>query len=407
MISKKDTVGVVIKLALITLIPLLIIVEVGCKSNNLEAYIDGKIIGYVDNKSETIQVYKELITDINLEYEDVNLQKENIKFKNIKDDNILLSNKEEIKSGILGAITGNVRAYKLNIGGKNFGYINSQERVNNVLKLVTDRYIEDLNISKDIVVSANVVCKIDLEETVINISDIKTQDEISEKIYETSINEENLLDIDINVKETVEEEIIAESIVINDDSMYMGESREDTGKNGMKLVDKEIVYTNGEISKTTILKEVILVSPQNTVIHRGSKNPYDDGIAFLSRPTRGGFTTSNYGARWESFHKGIDIAGNIGDDVMAAIDGEVIYAQYNDGGYGNLIMLKHKDNMVTYYAHLSGIYVNVGDKINKDDIIGAVGNTGFSTGPHLHFELRVNDEPVNPAEYIIDNEEIK
>ena len=402
MISKKEIVGATIKLALTVLIPLLIIIGVDGRPNNLEAYIDGKIIGYVDNKNETIQVYNELITDISTEYENVNLERDDIKFKKIKEDIILLSNKEEIKKGLLESIIGSVTAYRLNISGKSFGYINSAEKVNNVLKLVIDKYIDELNISKDDVISADVVCKIDLEETIISISNVKTQEEISNEIYETSINGEELLDISIKVKETAEEEILAETIIVDDDTMYLGESKEEPGESGRKIVDKEVIYSNREVSESTILKEKILVSPQNTVIHRGIKNPYDAGIAFLNRPTRGGFTTSDYGARWESFHKGIDIAGNIGDDVMAAIDGEVTYSQYNDGGYGNLIIIKHEDEMITYYAHLSDIYATVGDIVKKGDIIGALGNTGFSTGPHLHFELRVNEEPVNPAEYLIE-----
>lgn len=401
MISKKDIVSASIKLTLAILLPLLIIIVVDGKFNNLEAYIDSKIIGYVENREETLQVYNELITDISTAYENVNLEKNEVEFKKIKENTILLSNKKEIQKGILESITGKARAFELNISGKNFGYINSAEKVNDVLKLVTDKYIERLDIAKEDLISADIKCKIDVKETTIDVANIKTQDEISNQIYETSVNEEGLLNIDIKVKETVEEEIPADTIVVNDDTMYLGQIEEKLGESGKKLVFKEVVYSNEGVSYSTVLKEQVLAFPQNTVIHRGSKNPYDYGIAFLSRPTRGGFTTSNYGSRWESFHKGMDIAGNVGDDVMAAIDGEVTYAQYNDGGYGNLIMIKHANEMVTYYAHLSNIYVSVGDKVAKGNVIGLVGNTGFSTGPHLHFELRVGGEPVNPAKYLI------
>ena len=95
-----------------------------------------------------------------------------------------------------------------------------------------------------------------------------------------------------------------------------------------------------------------------------------------------------------------DIAKNLGESVNAALDGKVISAGYNNGGYGNLIVIEHQNNMKTYYAHLNEIYVNVGDMVKKDDIIGAVGSTGNSTGPHLHFELRVDNKPVDPIKYI-------
>lgn len=402
MISKKDIVSVTLKLALTILLPLVIIINVGGKTNNLEAYIDGKIIGYVDSKMETRQVYNELISEISTEYNNVDLEKEKVKFKEIKDETILLSNSEEIKKGILEATTGNISAYELNVSGQSFGYVNSDEKVNNVLKIVTDKYIEGLGIEKDDVISADIECKIELNETTIDIASLKTQEEISNDIYETFINEDDLMNIDIKVQETVEEEIVEDTIIINDNNMYLGQVVEEPGECGKKVVVKEVDYSNGEVSDSVVIEEEILSYPKNRVVYKGSKNPYDDGIAFLSRPTRGGFTTSDYGERWNSFHKGMDIAGNIGDDVMVAIDGEVTYAQFNDGGYGNLIIVKHPDDILTYYAHLSDIYVNVGAKVTKGDVIGAVGNTGFSTGPHLHFELRAYGEPVNPAEYLIE-----
>ena len=133
----------------------------------------------------------------------------------------------------------------------------------------------------------------------------------------------------------------------------------------------------------------------------GTKNPYYAGVAFLSNPTKGGYLSSYFGeVRAKSVHKGIDIAKNLGESVNAALDGKVISAVYNNGGYCNLIVIEHQNNMKTYYAHLNEIYVNVGDMVKKDDIIGAVGSTGNSTGPHLHFELRVDNKPVDPIKYI-------
>ena len=90
----------------------------------------------------------------------------------------------------------------------------------------------------------------------------------------------------------------------------------------------------------------------------------------------------------------------MGKNVSASFNGQVITAGYNNGGYGNLVVIEHDNNMKTYYAHLNDIYVNVGDIVKKDDIIGTVGSTGNSTGPHLHFELRVNGVPVDPIKYI-------
>ena len=101
-----------------------------------------------------------------------------------------------------------------------------------------------------------------------------------------------------------------------------------------------------------------------------TKNPYYDEVAFLSNPTNGGYLSSYFGEiREKSVHKGIDIAKNLGESVNVSLDGKVINAGYNNGGYGNLIVIEHQGNMKTYYAHLSEIYVNVGDIVKKDDIL--------------------------------------
>ena len=182
----------------------------------------------------------------------------------------------------------------------------------------------------------------------------------------------------------------------------MGEEVVMQGEDGKKEVYKEVIYEGLTKTEETVLNENILVEPVTTVVHKGSKNPYYDGVTFLTRPVEGGYISSYYGEeRVNSYHKGLDIAENQGEDIIASFDGEVIFAGYNDGGYGNLVIVQHSDDMKTYYAHLSEIYVSPNQEVKKGEIIGAVGSTGYSTGPHLHFELRIDDAPVNPLNYIV------
>ena len=101
-----------------------------------------------------------------------------------------------------------------------------------------------------------------------------------------------------------------------------------------------------------------------------------------------------------SFHKGIDISGNYGDNVYAYKYGKVISSGYNSGGYGNMILIKHEDGSSTRYAHLSSVLVSVGDTVYGGQTIGRVGSTGISTGNHLHFEVLINGSNVNPYNYI-------
>lgn len=137
--------------------------------------------------------------------------------------------------------------------------------------------------------------------------------------------------------------------------------------------------------------------------------PYDGlilppGTGQLMYPTIGP-VTSNFGWRThpilgtERFHAGIDFGADYGSLIYASEQGRVIYADWY-GGYGNAVIIDHGNGMTTLYAHCSDLYVKDGDVVAKGQPIAAVGSTGFSTGPHLHFELRANGEPIDPAAYL-------
>jgi murein DD-endopeptidase MepM/ murein hydrolase activator NlpD len=99
------------------------------------------------------------------------------------------------------------------------------------------------------------------------------------------------------------------------------------------------------------------------------------------------------------FHPGVDFGANFGTPIQAAGDGTVVWAGPN-GGYGNCTIVDHGHGMATLYAHQSSILVHVGDQVTHGQVIGQVGSTGYSTGPHLHFEVRINGTPVDPVPYL-------
>jgi murein DD-endopeptidase MepM/ murein hydrolase activator NlpD len=122
--------------------------------------------------------------------------------------------------------------------------------------------------------------------------------------------------------------------------------------------------------------------------------------------TEGGWTwpargpiTSGFGYRWGRLHAGIDIGAPSGAPIYAAKGGVVSYAG-TMGGYGNIIVIDHGEGMTTRYAHQSALGASVGQAVHPGDRIGSVGTTGSSTGPHLHFEVRINDQPQNPIGYL-------
>lgn len=117
------------------------------------------------------------------------------------------------------------------------------------------------------------------------------------------------------------------------------------------------------------------------------------------RPIVGGTITSRYGPRSSGFHTGLDIAIAKGNPVYASASGTVTFAG-RKGSYGNLVIINHGNGYQTYYAHCNSLYVSAGQSVSKGANIAAVGSTGNSTGPHLHFEIRYNGKTLNPQNYI-------
>ncbi|MHA6267588.1 M23 family metallopeptidase [uncultured Aliiroseovarius sp.] len=117
-------------------------------------------------------------------------------------------------------------------------------------------------------------------------------------------------------------------------------------------------------------------------------------------PVKSGFRfTSGYGYRWGRMHNGTDFAAPIGTPVYAPADGVVVSAAWSSG-YGRLIKIQHEFGIETRYAHLSRMNVQKGQRVSRGDRIGDIGNSGRSTGPHLHYEVRVGGKPINPMVYI-------
>lgn len=113
-----------------------------------------------------------------------------------------------------------------------------------------------------------------------------------------------------------------------------------------------------------------------------------------------GVVTSRYGFRHGRYHNGIDIDLEVGDTVVSAWAGKVRYAKYNDGGFGNLVIVRHYNGLETFYAHLSKHLVAPDQEVAAGEPIGLGGNTGHSYGAHLHFEVRFYDAPMNPEQII-------
>lgn len=144
-------------------------------------------------------------------------------------------------------------------------------------------------------------------------------------------------------------------------------------------VNKASIYRNGRDRTGGIALPVFPAEGRLTSRFGGRSNPFGTG---------GG-----------EFHAGLDVAAPTGTAVLAAADGIVTFAGWK-GGYGNVIIIEHDgQQVVTRYGHLSRIYVKEGDTVTAGRLIGSVGSTGRSTGPHLHYEVRIDGKPTNPLAY--------
>jgi murein DD-endopeptidase MepM/ murein hydrolase activator NlpD len=118
----------------------------------------------------------------------------------------------------------------------------------------------------------------------------------------------------------------------------------------------------------------------------------------MAWPTNGS-VTSGFGYRWGALHAGIDIANGVGTPIRAAKSGRVILAGWN-GGYGNTVVIDHGGGLTTLYAHMTRVRTSEGARVDQGELIGDMGSTGNSTGPHLHFETRVNGSAQDPRRYL-------
>lgn len=151
--------------------------------------------------------------------------------------------------------------------------------------------------------------------------------------------------------------------------------------------NNNVCYTSGRQNDLTRLKDTIWLCVLEDV-HSEFVFPVD------------GIVTSRYGYRNGRHHSGIDVDLNTGDSVRSVWSGKVRYAKYNDGGFGNLVIVRHYNGLETFYAHLSKLLVVPNQDVKAGDVIGLGGNTGRSYGAHLHFEVRFYDASINPEEII-------
>lgn len=222
---------------------------------------------------------------------------------------------------------------------------------------------------------------------------------------------EPFLPVKISVRSTYEEKIPFETTVKYSTSLYEGQTEITTsGREGIRQVVADIIYVNGIEVSREIVSSTVTKEPRNAVKKVGNKPvPKSapsikdfNGVTVTGKfmwPVDGGHITCG----WLGYkgHQGLDIGAPKGTNIYAADGGIVVYVKYGKTSYGYEIVIDHGNGYETRYGHCSKILVKVGDKVEKNDVIGLVGNTGRSSGNHCHFEIIKNGQRINPKSFIM------
>lgn len=294
--------------------------------------------------------------------------------------------------------------YKVSISGQELGYVNNkealEENVKEEIEQNSNKTIENITLNEQPEYELKLVNRTENTEEKQVVQELKEEATVTYKYYEIAV-EENVVD-KVNTSKEAEELV-----------------KEIKEENNSEEIDLSIVekYTQNEEEANTSNIDIAKANVEETVQNaieeiekqkeeeeKWNALPSVNGIKIAVTPIEGRIT-SRYGVSSrirKSTHTGLDISAVQGTNIKVVADGTVASAAYS-GAYGYLVKIDHGNGVETWYAHTSKMYVKKGDVVKAGDVIAAVGSTGNSTGPHLHLEIRVNGEHIDPQQYLYKN----
>lgn len=417
------------------------------RTRGYNVYLGEEILGAVRTEEEARVVMADIKKEISNTYDvDIVLDKElNFEATHCKDKDLISGT--DLKKNIKSMINFAVSAYSLQINGEEVGILKHEEDVQHILDTIKKPYVNQEDVDSKvkevkILENVNIVKKETSLKEISNIDDVidylltsseemKTHTvEAGEsfwtiaKMYDTTVDELTAANLEKDPKKlkpgdevkllvpkskltvaTVEEVEYIEDTkyevkVEYDKNMYTNQKKVKVeGKKGKsKIVANEIRH-NGLLFEREVVSEEVIEKPVDELVVKGTKEvPKTAATGAFIMPTRGRIS-SRYGTRWGRMHRGIDIAAPTGTPIKAADGGKVTFAGYK-GSFGYLVEIDHGNGYKTRYAHCSKLLVKAGEKVYKGQHIANVGNTGNSTGSHLHLEVLKNGANVNPSSYV-------
>ncbi len=290
--------------------------------------------------------------------------------------------------------------YEVTIDGEVIGYITDKNEIEDEI----NNYIE----SKDKGVAFRNL-EVETEYKPKFVSNKETnREEVLDKIKENISTTYTAygITIDGNIQTYVSTEEEADKIVNDLQNEYKDKLALDIGVK--QIFEKEVIETLDETTAVSKLKsenidvKVAKLEEEAKQAEESKKEEESSKVVVAVRPISGGTITSRFGERSSirsSAHTGLDLAAPSGTPIKAAASGTVIFSG-TSGSYGKIVKIKCDNGYEMWYAHCSKLYVSVGQRVSAGDKIAAVGSTGNSTGPHLHFEIRKNGKALNPQNFM-------
>ena len=291
--------------------------------------------------------------------------------------------------------------YKVSISGEELGYVEDKQALEETLKEEitesSDKTIEDISLKQEPEYELKLVSRTENTEEKEVVEELKEETTVTYKYYEIAVQETVVEKVNTSEEaeelvNEIKEENNSEEINLSIVEKYTQNEEE------VNTSELEVAKANVQETVQTAIEEI---EQQKEEEERWNALPSINGIKLAVTPIEGRIT-SRYGVSSsirKSTHTGLDISAVTGTDIKVVADGTVISAGYS-GSYGYLVKVDHGNGVETWYAHTSKMYVKKGDAVKAGDVIAAVGSTGNSTGPHLHLEIRVNGETVNPQDYL-------
>lgn len=441
-IKKEENKGIVaIGLLLIVIFSYLFIYN---KTKAYSVIFKGEEVGSVKTELDGYKILDELEQEIKKENDASVYLDDVVTFERTNKRNKNLSSANEIKSIIKPQISYKVSAYIIEIDGEAVGAFKTGKEAEDVLEEIKNEFIKEDGKYENV----EILEKLDIKNKKILLAEINEKEDVLNyiktggeqvqshtvevgesfwtiaKIYNTTVEEiekanpgvipERLkpgdevklfkevpkLTVVTTEKKEVVEDIVAEVEIKYDDSKFKTEKEVKVeGSNGQ--IQKTVLQKkhNGVLVEEDIVEEKVVKEPVTKVVVQGTKEvPRTVATGSFMMPTRGRIT-SGFGRRWGRMHRGLDIAASHGTAIKAADGGTVSFAGWN-GSYGNMIEIDHGNGYKTRYAHCSKLVVSKGTKVAKGDHIANVGNTGRSTGAHLHLEVIKNGVHQNPSNFV-------